>query len=237
MTEEDRNDLDRTDDGDDGFDDDLDYDGEASRARTSRDTWLLAGATLAIIAVVVLVIVFKGDDKKSGNAGGTDTAQTDSGGTAKLPPQWPDEATHPPKGLEGSGKPTPGASPIAPGVYFWYAFHWQMAVVPGAGVGLLDVTVKDTNAPADPAKQADVKLLAGSSLPAGVTATNESKGTLKLHIPPSTETTVVSIDVNGFVGSLTWTFSGIDTKLVRLGTSAGPITGSTFVVTKQQFSK
>ncbi len=250
MTDDDRDEHDGADAApDDEFDDDYDnyedYDFEDDRpasqgaAKGRRDTWLLAGAAVVIIAIAVAVIVFKGDDKKSTSSPSTDSVTapvpvTDST-PEKKPPQWPDDATHPPKGLEGNGMPSPGAAPLAPGVYFWYAYNWHVVVAPGDGIGPLSIGVKDTNAPPDPAKQVDVKLIGAA--PPGVTATNEAKGSLKLIVAPGTGNTLLDLDVNGFVGSLTWTFDGVDPNLVHLGTSPAPIPASPYIVTKQQFNK
>ncbi len=180
-------------------------------------------AVLVILVAVVVIAVDRGQGKN-------DTATASDSGSSQSQPQWPNDASHPPKGLEGSGAPSKGAAPLPAGVYFWYAFGWKVVVEPGQGVGPLTITVADPTASPDPAKQLDVKL--DGAAPQGVTATNPTRSTLKLEVTPASGPVRVKLDVNGFIHALSWTFDGIDPALVHLGTSAKPISSSPITVTK-----
>ena len=209
---------DEHDDDDYYDDDDDDYDerevDDRAADKRRRDTWLVAGAA-AIIVIAVLVIVLKGDDKKAdtGTGSSTDSSQVADGGssstTAAPSPQWPEEARHPPKGLEGDGKPTEGAPPLAPGVYFWYSdFNgWYVKVIHGPTVGALKIGVADTTPQGSPVAIKD-------AAPTGVTATQVSPSAISLDVTNSPDAQLVHLDVNGLVGSLTWTFDGVPTSVV-----------------------
>lgn len=224
----------------DEYDDDDDYDDyvppRRDDARRRRDIWLVVGAA-ALIVIAVLVIVVKGSDsKKSSNNNNTaTTAGAPAGGsstvTAAVKKEWPDEAVHPPKGLEGNGNPTPTAPPLSQGVYFWSTFDgWHVRVVRGDKVNGLKIDVRTDNP-----SEANYKVMPSEKkpLPTGVRATQIAPGDLSLEVAPGPDPASFVIDVNGFIGQLTWTFDGVDRSLVVLGTSPNSIPNSPFTVTKR----
>jgi hypothetical protein len=236
--DDERDDLDDYDDDDDEYyDDEDDYDerevDDRAADKRRRDTWLVAGAA-AIIVIAVLVIVLKGDSKKNTDTGtgtSTDSGQVaDGGGTtaANASPVWPEEARHPPKGLEGDGQPTAGAAPLPAGVYFWYSDFsgWYIKIIHGQGVGALKIGVGDTTPQGSPVALKD-------AAPTGVTSTQVSPSKISLDVADSTDPQLVHLDVNGLVGSLTWTFDGVPTNLVTMGVSPNPVGVTPFTVAKQ----
>lgn len=225
----------RSDDYDEYDDDYDDYDAPPGRdqVRTRRDIWLVVGAA-ALIVIAVLVIVVKGSDNKKSNDTAT-TAGAPAGGSSTVATavkkEWPDEALHPPKGLEGNGDPTPTAPPLPQGVYFWSTFDgWHVRVVRGDKVNGLKIDVRTDNP-----SEANFKVMASAKkpLPVGATASQIAPGDLSLDVAPGSEPASFVLDVNGFIGQLTWTFDGVDRSLVVLGTSPNSIPNSPFTITKK----